>query len=190
MKPIKINLILAILTAFLTVGSCEIFSDEETDKRCEENKLTSWVEMDIYVNYSVIRIASSADATHNVLDANSLRFTGELTKMDCKYEKVYSIKIDHTVNPSAVSTGLTSYNFRLKDNRNWALPSEYFATNFINNLDYITVSFSMLATFKDGKKFQSTETTSTTNQFKYWASGTTKYTMNMNQTLTWTPVTK
>jgi hypothetical protein len=189
MKPIKINLLLAILTASLTVGSCEIFSDEETDKRCKENELKTAVSMDIYVNYNVIRIASSADATHNVLDANSLSFTGKVTKMDCRYKVSENWTIDFTVFPSAVSTGLTSYNFRLK-HMFGGLIIDYFPLDFYNDLDYITVSFDMLATFKDGKKFKSTETTSTTNQFKYWASGTTKYTMNMNQTLTWTPVTK
>lgn len=189
MKPIKINLLLAILTASLTVGSCEIFSDEETDKRCKENELKTAVSMDIYVNYNVIRGASSADATHNVLDATSLRFTGKVTKMDCRYEATENTTIDVTEYPSAVSTGLTSYNFKLKHTF-WGTLYDYFPITFTNDLDYITVSFSMLATFKDGKKFQSTETTSTTNQFKYWASGTSKYTMNMNQTLTWTPFTK
>jgi hypothetical protein len=179
MKPIKINLLLAILTAFLTVGSCEIFSDEDADKECKENEIKTPVSREIYINYAVNGLLTPADG-RNVLDAVDLTFNGTLRRMNCRDDEAEYYNIYRTAHPISEAINKNYYNFRV---------CVIGTLKFYNNAEYVSVAFTMKAKFADGKVYQSSETISITNHVKYWADNT-QYTMNMNQTVYWTAATK
>jgi hypothetical protein len=183
MKAIKINLLLAILTAFLTVGSCEIFSDEEADKECQENEIKTPDYREIYINYAVYGPLTPA-AGHNILEAIDLTFTGNLRRMNCRDDEAEYYPIDWTAHPIIEATSKVSYNFRV-----CVIGTCFAGLKFYNNAEYVSVAFTMKVKFADGKVFKSSETIATTNHVKYWASNT-QYTMNMNQTVNWTASTK
>jgi hypothetical protein len=37
MKPLRINLLFAVIVTIMATDSCDMFTDEETDKVCGEN---------------------------------------------------------------------------------------------------------------------------------------------------------
>jgi hypothetical protein len=182
MRPLKTNLILAIIMSYLTFGSCEPGSDKEADKKCDENKLTTVFDRYIEVNYEFARGINLPAAGHDALDAVELTFTGSVRKMDCRDQESSFFKIDCSTYPSLLAKGKTSYKFPVLP----AKPDQSFYFHFYNNLEYISVLYTMRVVFNDGTIYQSTETYSNTNRIKYWTSGDlATYTINMNGTVTW-----
>jgi hypothetical protein len=168
-----------IFLVLLNVSSCDLFSDPEKEKECKENELKPGISMDIFVNYEMYRALNLPAADHNALNATRLTFAGDLKITDCFGNKSKFADINCEANPSVLASGKNSYNFKLSD----AGTDRYFYY-FINNLDYISISFKMTAQFSDGKIYESSEAFLSTNRFKYWAN-TSSYTINMNGTVTW-----
>ncbi len=68
----------------MTVSSCEIFSDEETDKKCKENELDDPITLIISVDYQINRHENKPNELHNLMDAYQVDFIGTVRKMDCR----------------------------------------------------------------------------------------------------------
>ena len=188
MKKKYIFLFPVVLVLLICESSCELFlSNEEADKRCDENKLSDPVDKKIVVNYHILRGQNKLPSYgYEVLDASRLTFEGSVMKMDChKIEAEYMI-INCSALAGTLALGKKEYTFTLLPE----LPEKEFMFTFLNDLEYISVLVGMRAEFADGKVFESSEIYSNTNCLKYWTdySGT-EYTININATLTWKLVT-
>lgn len=185
MKPQKLILFLAVSLSCLPIGSCELLSDKDTDKECDENKLTSVFDRYIEVSYIVGRGTNMPAPGHDVLNAQVLTFSGSVRKMDCHDQEASYFKIDSSFEPSQMTLGQQEFKFPLKP----AGLSRSFFFHFHNGLEYVSTSFIMYVQFADGSVYKSKETYSNTNRIKYWTQGDiATYTMNMNETVTWEKV--
>lgn len=188
MKKIRFFLFPLVLLLLLCESSCELFlSNEEADKRCDENKLSDPVDKKIVINYQIIRGFNKLPSYgYEVLDAYRLTFIGSVRKMDCHEEEAEYKNINCTAQAGTLALGKNEYTFTLLPE----LPAKDFLFTFSNDLEYISVLVGMRAEFADGKVFESSEIYSNTNRLKYWTdySGT-EYTININATLTWKLVT-
>jgi hypothetical protein len=171
------NLILAISLASFSFGGCKAPSDEEAQKQCDDNKLTTVFDRYINVNYEFARGINIPTAGHDALDALTLTITGSVRKMNCLDDESSFDKINCTFYPSLVANGKSSYKFLLSPGK----PAENFFIHFYNKLEYVSVKIYMKVVFSDGKIYQSSETYSNTNRIKYWSEGDiATYTINMN----------
>jgi hypothetical protein len=185
MKALKIYMFFAVVISCLPIGSCSLQSDKETDKQCDENKLTSTFDRYIVVTYEFARGINLPAPGHDALDAQTLVFTGAVRKMDCRDNEANYYDVNWSVPPAMVAGGKTSYKFTIQPDRN----NNAFYYHFYNGLEYISVEYRMELIFTDGKVFKSTQTYSNTNRIKYWVQGDlATYTINMNGTVTWQQV--
>jgi len=188
MKKIYFFLFPLVLLLLICQSSCELFlSNEEADKRCNENKLSDPVDKKIVVNYQIIRGQNKLPSFgYEVLDASRLTFKGSVRKMDCHQEEAVYMNINCTALAGTLTLGKNDYTFTLLPE----LPARDFLFTFWNELEYISVLVGMRAEFADGKVFESSEIYSNTNCLKYWTDdGGLEYTININATLTWKLVT-
>lgn len=188
MKKIHFFLFPLVLLLLICESSCELFlSNEEADKRCNENKLSDPVDKKIVVNYQIIRGQNKLPSYgYEVLDATRLTFRGSVRKMDCHEEEAEFFNINCSAQAGILAIGKDQYTFTLLPE----LPAREFLFEFWNDLEYISVLVSMRAEFADGKVFESSEIYSNSNRLKFWADyGGLEYHVNLNATLTWMLVT-
>lgn len=185
MRPIKISLILTVIVSLMAGSSCDIFSDADTDKKCEESKWDPW-DTKIHIMYG-LRYGNVGPTTgHNLLEALDLRFIGTIRNISCLGEEEGYFDIDHTIYPSFLFPTIhetVTYNVHL---------SPYDFPFQITNFDeYFTISFIMEATFSDGLVLRSAEVTATTANAQWLWTSSYKYTYWMEPAFpTWTVVTR
>jgi hypothetical protein len=180
---------LSHVTALLTViisllfQSCYLLSDEETDKRCKENQINTEWSCHIAVMWQIPRDLDQPTADNNILDARDLEFHGAVRKMDCRGNESDFKEINCTLHPSLiVASNATYYNFRLA-------PPDFYDFSFSNNLEWVSVEFTMKAIFDDGSVYQSSQAYDNSERVEYWEDGMA-YTFNMNNYLSWQLVTE
>lgn len=180
MKTKFTNIILVLILMVINLSSCILFSDEETDKRCKENEMSSpsSISMNVKCRYLINSSNAQADATHNVFKATELFFLGVTRSMSCRNEEITHFDFDNTINPSGID-GKYGYYFDVDP---YTFP--YIFTNY---LEYVSVDFKILATFSDGKMFRSSEVVAYTAKIDYWWDNSGEYTFDMNQAITWEP---
>ncbi len=159
LRPIKACIILSVLMFFMAGSSCEIFMDEEANKKCEQSKWDPW---DIKIHIKFYLTNSEPIPKHKIVEALDLQFVGTIRNLDCRgYEEGY-FDIDSTIFPSFLFPKL-SYSYLFL-----AHVSPYDFPFKISNFDEtFTISFTMKATFKDGVVLQSTQV--------YYHSGTAQW---------------
>lgn len=188
MKKIYLFLFPLVLLLLICNSSCELFlSNEEADKRCDENELSDPVVKTMVINYQIIRGQNVLPSFgYEVLNAARLTFKGSVRLMDCHDEEAYYININCSAQAGLLSYGKKEFTFTLLPE----LPEKEFYFQFYNKLEYISVLVRMIAEFSDGKVFESSEIYSNTNRVKYWSDdGRLEYPINLNATLTWKLVT-
>ena len=126
MKRIYFFLFPLVLLLLICESSCAFLSNEEADKRCNENKLSDPVDKKIVVNYQIIRGFNKLPSYgYEVLDAFRLTFIGSVRKMDCHEEEAEYIKINCTAQAGALALGKNEYTFTLLPE----LPAERFSVH-------------------------------------------------------------
>jgi len=140
--------------------SCEP-TNEEKDKRCQENALAKNEMGSIKVIFEATRSTNSPDASHNLFDATKLEFHGEVILIDCRQEVTRNSQINCSFNPSVLTAGKNTYSF-------WVSPPDYHDFLFTNKLEYCQVSYYLLAKFSDGKTYKSDIIYASTNEVRYW----------------------
>lgn len=150
MKTLKSKLLIAVLLAFVTVDSCEIFTDEETDKICGENVLNIKVDMPVQYTLTIATNQDYPTAVHKISKATELQFHGYIRKINCNEAEGAYYKLDYTVFPKD--------KFRIA---NWPTlgfdvgPQNTFS--FANKRDYMSITCKMKLIFDDGRIYESNE---------------------------------
>jgi hypothetical protein len=180
MNRLKINLILAILMALMTVSSCEIFSDEETDKQCKENELGAVLPWIVSVDYQINRHDNQPNTTHNLMDAYQVDFIGTVRRMDCRDDETEYRDFVVSSYPVNYTSGLTSYTCKVDD----------FQFLFENKMEYVTILFYLKAYFNDTKIYESSDLSKATMRIKDWEAGADHYFLDFAGVLIWHDISK
>jgi hypothetical protein len=168
MNRLKINLFLSILMALMTVSSCEIFSDEATDKNCKENELDAVLPWIISVDYQINRHDNKPNEWHNLMDAYQIDFIGTVRLMDCRDNEAEYRDFTVSSYPADHTGGQSSY----------ICPVDDFQFLFANKLEYVIVTFYLKAYFKDGAIFDSGQLSKASLRIRDWDAGADHYFMN------------
>jgi len=180
MNRLKINLLLSVLMALMTVSSCEIFSDEETDKKCKENELDDPVTLIISADYQINRHDNKPNETHNLMDAYQVDFIGTVRKMDCRDDEAQYSNFVTSCYPVNYTTGLSSFTCVVND----------FQFFFTNKMEYVIVTFYLKAYFNDSKIYDSAELSKASLRIKDWDAGADHYYMNFFGASEWHDISK
>ena len=180
MNQLNIKLLLAILMALMTVSSCEIFSDEATDKKCKENELDDPITLIISVDYQINRNDNKPTELHNLMDAYQVDFIGTVRKMDCRDDEAQYMDFVASCYPSNYTSGQNSFTCSVDD-------FQYF---FKNKMEYVIVTFYLKAYFKDSKIYDSAELSKASLRIKDWDAGADHYFMNFYGASDWHDISK
>jgi hypothetical protein len=144
-----------LFISFLMVSSCEYFlSSDEKDKLCKDNTLSATFEGLMILDKEIYR-NDYPDAAYNLCDFVGIKIEGILSKVDCWGDEVDHQTVAVTITqeqPAAIGTDLSIGLFPIL---------------FTNNMDYVSITYTMTATFADGKKFKSQQIQETTSRYEY-----------------------
>jgi hypothetical protein len=166
--------------ALMTVSSCEIFSDEATDKKCKENELDNVITLIINANYQINRHDNKPNELHNLMDAYQVDFIGTARLMDCRDDEAEYVNFVTSCYPSNYTSGQSSFTCTVDD----------FQFFFTNKLEYVIVTFYMKAYFKDTKIYDSAELSKATLRIRDWDSGADHYLMDFFGASDWHDISK
>jgi hypothetical protein len=168
MNRLNIKLLLAIMMALMTVSSCEIFSDEATDKKCKENELDDPITLIISADYQINRHDNKPTELHNLMDAYQVDFIGTVRLMDCRDNEAEYRDFVASCYPADETTGQSSLICMVED----------FQFFFTNKMEYVIVTFYLKAYFKDGAIFDSGQLSKASLRIRDWDAGADHYFMN------------
>lgn len=165
MNPQKISLLLSVIISIMTVGSCEIFTDEDTDKICGENVLNIKIDMPVQCLLTLWTNQDYPTAEHKVSKAAELQCTGYIRKIDCNGGENGYYELNYTIFPKEKFTiGVGTYIFNIG-------PQNKFS--FANKRDYISITYKMKLIFDDGRKYESDEIVKNSDRFSYLVGSST-----------------
>jgi hypothetical protein len=179
----NIFLVPATLLLFLVVlaQSCDLLSDDSTDKKCKENAWPDYRNIKVRLNYIAYSYDNLPDLNHNILDANDLTFEGYIRQINCHGEEADYYTFTSTIYPSIlVPENAANYTFNMSP--------EVYDFTFTNNLEYVSVTYKMTASFIDGKVYETTQITETSERAEWWAGDSYSFTMAL--AASWQMVTK
>jgi hypothetical protein len=179
----NIHFLFAIFPSLLILmSSCNLLTDDDTDKRCKENEASSPVTIPVQVLITFYRYNQLPAQDHNIVDALEVEFHGNIRLIDCYGSESDFKEINHTIYPSEYT------NPQMESYIDNVGPVFYF--DFNNAFNYLTVTYTMMAVFADGNIYESAEVSEASLKFSDMELEGGSFYMRLEYLSTWHEVVK